>query len=179
MMMMTMMTYTIPYRRTKNHIWDKVLMGIWVHPVIVVLLITVVVFIFFDIFVTIFSSIANVLTDQHRQQTTFVNRNDLVIHIFFCQQCYTHNMNMKSKILLQHGLPKNFFGLFCHESWWWLILYTVQRQMGQLFCHSPATEPLLHLSPSIFINQWKPLVGLNQMSMFDNEGLLTPSAGIA
>ena len=70
----------------------------------------------FNIFVTIFSSIANVLTDQHRQQTTFVNRNDLVIHIFFCQQCYTHNMNMKSKILLQHGLPKNFFGLFCHES---------------------------------------------------------------
>ena len=32
MMMMTMMTYTIPYRRTKTHIWDKVLMGIWVHP---------------------------------------------------------------------------------------------------------------------------------------------------
>jgi len=27
-----MMTYTIPYRRTKTHIWDKVLMGIWVHP---------------------------------------------------------------------------------------------------------------------------------------------------
>ena len=23
---------TIPYRRTKTHIWDKVLMGIWVHP---------------------------------------------------------------------------------------------------------------------------------------------------
>ena len=32
MMMMTMMTNTIPYRRTKTHIWDKVLMGIWVHP---------------------------------------------------------------------------------------------------------------------------------------------------
>ena len=31
---MTMMTYTIPYRRTKTHIWDKVLMGIWVHPMI-------------------------------------------------------------------------------------------------------------------------------------------------
>ena len=31
MKMMTMMTNTIPYRRTKNHIWDKVLMGIWVH----------------------------------------------------------------------------------------------------------------------------------------------------
>ena len=33
MMMMTMMTNTIPYRRTKTHILDKVLMGIWVHPV--------------------------------------------------------------------------------------------------------------------------------------------------
>ena len=33
MMMMTMMTNTIPYRRTKNHKWDKVLMGIWVHPI--------------------------------------------------------------------------------------------------------------------------------------------------
>ena len=32
MMMMTMMANTIPYRRTKTHIWDKVLMGIWVHP---------------------------------------------------------------------------------------------------------------------------------------------------
>ena len=30
-MMMTMMTNTIPYRRTKTHIWDKVFMGIWVH----------------------------------------------------------------------------------------------------------------------------------------------------
>ena len=35
MMMMAMMTNTIPYRRTKNHIWDKVLMGIWVHPIMV------------------------------------------------------------------------------------------------------------------------------------------------
>ena len=35
MMMMTMMTNTIPYRRKKKHIWDKVLMGIWVHPVII------------------------------------------------------------------------------------------------------------------------------------------------
>ena len=33
MMMMTMMTNTFPYRRTKTHIWDKVLMGIWVHPI--------------------------------------------------------------------------------------------------------------------------------------------------
>ena len=33
MMMMTMMTNTIPYRRTKTHVWDKVLMGIWVHPI--------------------------------------------------------------------------------------------------------------------------------------------------
>ena len=34
MMMMTMMTMmTISYRRTKTHIWDKVLMGIWVHPI--------------------------------------------------------------------------------------------------------------------------------------------------
>ena len=33
MMMMTMMANTIPYRRTKTHIWDKVLMGIWVHPI--------------------------------------------------------------------------------------------------------------------------------------------------
>ena len=32
MTMMTMMMNTIPYRRTKTHIWDKVLMGIWVHP---------------------------------------------------------------------------------------------------------------------------------------------------
>ena len=29
MMMMTMMTNIIPYRRTKTHIWEKVLMGIW------------------------------------------------------------------------------------------------------------------------------------------------------
>ena len=36
MMMMTMMTNTIPYRRTKTHIWDKVLMGIWVHPMAMV-----------------------------------------------------------------------------------------------------------------------------------------------
>ena len=33
MMAMTMMTNIIPYRRTKTHIWEKVLMGIWVHPV--------------------------------------------------------------------------------------------------------------------------------------------------
>ena len=33
MMAMTMMTNIIPYRRTKTHIWDKVLMGIWVHPI--------------------------------------------------------------------------------------------------------------------------------------------------
>ena len=32
MMTMTMMTNIIPYRRTKTHIWEKVLMGIWVHP---------------------------------------------------------------------------------------------------------------------------------------------------
>ena len=32
-----MMTNTIPYRRTKTHIWDKVLMGIWVHPKIMVM----------------------------------------------------------------------------------------------------------------------------------------------
>ena len=36
MMAMTMMTNIIPYRRTKTHIWDKVLMGIWVHPVMMV-----------------------------------------------------------------------------------------------------------------------------------------------
>ena len=41
-MMMTMMTNTIPYRRTKAHIWDKVLMGIWVHPIMVVMVIMVV-----------------------------------------------------------------------------------------------------------------------------------------
>ena len=35
MMAMTMMTNIIPYRRTKTHIWDKVLMGIWVHPIII------------------------------------------------------------------------------------------------------------------------------------------------
>ena len=29
MMMMTMMTNIIPYWRTKTHIWEKVLMGIW------------------------------------------------------------------------------------------------------------------------------------------------------
>ena len=39
MMMMTMMTNAIPYRRTKTHIWDKVLMGIWVHPVVVAMMI--------------------------------------------------------------------------------------------------------------------------------------------
>ena len=104
---------------------------------------------------------------------------DMVVHILLS----IYNMNMKSKVklLLQHVLPKDvfLFGLFCHESWWWLILFTVQRQMGQLFCYSPATEPLLHLSSSIFVNQWKPLMGLNQTSMFENEGLLTPSAGIA
>ena len=40
MMMMAMMTNTIPYRRKKNHIWDKVLMGIWVHPIIIITTIT-------------------------------------------------------------------------------------------------------------------------------------------
>ena len=35
MMMMTMMTNTIPYRRTKTHIWDKVLMGFLVHPIMI------------------------------------------------------------------------------------------------------------------------------------------------
>ena len=35
MMAMTMMTNIIPYRRTKTHIWEKVLMGIWVHPNII------------------------------------------------------------------------------------------------------------------------------------------------
>ena len=29
MMMMTMMTNITPYSRTKTHIWEKVLMGIW------------------------------------------------------------------------------------------------------------------------------------------------------
>ena len=38
-MMMTTMTNTIPYRRTKTHIWDKVLMGIWVHPIIITMII--------------------------------------------------------------------------------------------------------------------------------------------
>ena len=38
-MMMTMMTNTIPYRRTKTHIWDKVLMGIWVHPITAIIVI--------------------------------------------------------------------------------------------------------------------------------------------
>ena len=54
MMMMTMMTNTTPYRRTKIHIWDKVLMGIWVHPniitttiiIIAVIVITTVVHLF-------------------------------------------------------------------------------------------------------------------------------------
>ena len=35
MMAMTMMTNIIPYRRTKTHIWEKVLMGIWVHPMMI------------------------------------------------------------------------------------------------------------------------------------------------
>ena len=39
MMMMAMMTNTIPYRRKKNHIWDKVLMGIWVHPLVLMIMI--------------------------------------------------------------------------------------------------------------------------------------------
>ena len=38
MMTMTMMTNTIPYRRTKTHIWDKVLMGFLVHPAPTVIL---------------------------------------------------------------------------------------------------------------------------------------------
>ena len=52
MMMMTMMTYTIPYRRTKTHIWDKVLMGIWVHPIIIIIffIITIIFIIFILIF---------------------------------------------------------------------------------------------------------------------------------
>ena len=37
MMMMTMMTNTIPYRRTKTHIWDKVLMGFLVHPLVMIM----------------------------------------------------------------------------------------------------------------------------------------------
>ena len=39
MMMMMMMTNTIPYRRTKTHIWDKVLMGIWVPPITIIVII--------------------------------------------------------------------------------------------------------------------------------------------
>ena len=52
MMMMTMMTYTIPYRGTKTHIWDKVLMGIWVHPIIIIIffIITIIFIIFILIF---------------------------------------------------------------------------------------------------------------------------------
>ena len=41
MMAMTMMTNIIPYRRTKTHIWDKVLMGIWVHPVLIMMMMMV------------------------------------------------------------------------------------------------------------------------------------------
>merc|ERR1711952_81702 len=37
LMIMMMMTNTIPYRRKKTQIWDKVLMGIWVHPIIIII----------------------------------------------------------------------------------------------------------------------------------------------
>ena len=40
MMAMAMITNIIPYRRTKTHIWDKVIMGIWVHPTIITNIIT-------------------------------------------------------------------------------------------------------------------------------------------
>ena len=36
------MTNTIPYRRTKTHIWDKVLMGFWVHPIIIIFIIIII-----------------------------------------------------------------------------------------------------------------------------------------
>ena len=35
MMAMTMMTNIIPYCRTKTHIWEKVLMGIWASAEII------------------------------------------------------------------------------------------------------------------------------------------------
>ena len=44
-MTMTMMTNIIPYRRTKTHIWEKVLMGIWVHPIFVVFVISAIIII--------------------------------------------------------------------------------------------------------------------------------------
>ena len=45
MMAMTMMTNIIPYRRTKTHIWEKVLMGIWVHPILIINVIILIVII--------------------------------------------------------------------------------------------------------------------------------------
>ena len=36
MMMMTMMTNITPYWRTKTHIWEKVLMGIWASAILIV-----------------------------------------------------------------------------------------------------------------------------------------------
>ena len=36
-----MMTNTIPYRRTKTHVWDKVLMGFLVHPAVTTTAITI------------------------------------------------------------------------------------------------------------------------------------------
>ena len=42
MMMMTMMMNTIPYRRTKNHIWDFALMGFWVHPIVTMIVMMIV-----------------------------------------------------------------------------------------------------------------------------------------
>ena len=44
MMMMTMMTNTIPYRCTKLHIWDFVRMGFWASAVIILILIVLNIF---------------------------------------------------------------------------------------------------------------------------------------
>ena len=49
----TVPTNTIPYRRTKTHIWDKVLMGIWVHPITITITIITIITITTTITITI------------------------------------------------------------------------------------------------------------------------------
>ena len=73
MMMMAMMTNTIPYRRKKNHVWDKVLKGIWVHPslitiIIIITIITITIIMIITIFViiTILVTIIMIITTRRQ-----------------------------------------------------------------------------------------------------------------
>ena len=59
MMMMTMMTNIIPYWRTKTHIWEKVLMGIWASAIIIIISIIIIIII-------IITSVAMIFDNHHQ-----------------------------------------------------------------------------------------------------------------